>query len=323
MNLLESAYKFVGGGLSPKGARARLTILIYHRVLPEADPIFPNETTAASFDIEMGMLKRMFNVLPLAEAVARLKAGTLPARAACITFDDGYADNSTQALPILRAHGLSACFFIATGYLNGGRMFNDTVIEAMRRAKSERIDLSRLGLGEHDVSTPEAKARTIGDLLPRVKYLPLGEREDTVAELARMVTDEPLPDDLMMTTEQLKSLHAAGMEIGAHTHRHPILAKLGDADVRGEITESAEFLEGILGVRPRLFAYPNGKPGLDYLPRQAEIARDLGFQCAVSTQWGAASAGADPFQLPRFTPWSANKAKFQPQLLRNLANSYR
>ncbi|MGZ8242004.1 polysaccharide deacetylase family protein [Methylomagnum sp.] len=322
MTILAPVYKLIGNALSPAGARARLSLLIYHRVLAETDPLSPNETTAARFDAEMALLKQVFNVLPLSEAVARLKAGSLPVRTACVTFDDGYADNLTLALPILKKHGLPACFFIASGYLNGGRMFNDTVIEAIRRAKSERLDLSGLGLGEHDISTPDAKAQAIGRILPKIKYLPLGQREDTAAELAAKVTDEALPNDLMMTTEQLQNLYESGMEIGAHTHLHPILAKLDEASARREISAGVEYLEQTLNTRIRVFAYPNGKPGVDYLPQQAGLIKALGFEGAVSTRWGAASAGSDPFQLPRFTPWSASLAKFHPQLLQNLARSY-
>ena len=121
--------------MSPGGARARLSVLIFHRVLPEPDPLFPDEMHARRFDVLCGWLTSWFKVLPLDEAVARLKAGTLPARAVCITFDDGYADNHHVALPILRRHGLVATFFIATGFLDGGRMWNDTVIEAIRACK--------------------------------------------------------------------------------------------------------------------------------------------------------------------------------------------
>ncbi|TAN81088.1 MAG: polysaccharide deacetylase family protein, partial [Gallionella sp.] len=206
---LDLLYRAIGSRLSPAGPNARLTILIYHRVLPEVDAIFPNEVTAGRFDAQMSRLKRVFNVLPLPEAVARLKAGTLPARAACITFDDGYADNVTLALPILQKYGLNATFFIATAYLNGGRMFNDTVIEAIRHSRGGEINLDALGLGLHDVTSPQGKRNAINKILPKVKYLPLDQREERVAELARIVSDIPLPDDLMMTTAQLKALHAA------------------------------------------------------------------------------------------------------------------
>jgi peptidoglycan/xylan/chitin deacetylase (PgdA/CDA1 family) len=311
-------YKFLGNRLSPAGPKARLSILIYHRVLAERDPIFPNEATVETFDAQIGRLKRAFNVLPLYEAVSRLKAGALPARAACITFDDGYADNLTLATPILKNHGLHATFFIATAYLNGGRMFNDTVIEAVRRSSLHTLNLDELGLGQFDIAGVDAKARAIGHILPLVKYLPVAQREATVARIATLAACGPLPDDLMLTTEQLQQLHAAGMEIGGHTALHPILAKLDVAAARKEIAAGKDQLENLLGDRVRLFAYPNGKPGVDYLPEQATIVRELGFDAAVSTQAGTATHSHDVFQLPRFTPWSPALSRFVPMLLDNL-----
>ncbi len=316
--IASSLYKGIGSLLSPGGRRARLSILIYHRVLAQTDPIFPNEPTTIVFDRQMALLKSVFNVLPLHDAVTRLNAGTLPARAACITFDDGYADNLTLATPSLKKHGLHATFFIATAYLNGGRMFNDTVIEAIRRSPLGILDLSALGLGEHNIADNAAKARAIGHILPQVKYLPLDTREQTVARIAELAQCGALPNDLMMTTEQLKALHASGMEIGGHTNRHPIIAKLGADAVRKEIAEGKEFLEQTLNTRIRLFAYPNGKPGVDYLPEQAAIVRELGFEAAVSTQQGSAAQSSDLFQLPRFTPWSPQPMRFLPMLLGNL-----
>lgn len=318
--LQASLFRFLGNRLSPAGPKAKLSILIFHRVLAEPDPLFPGEATVDTFDAQLTWLKAVFNVLPLSEAVARLKAGSLPARAACITFDDGYADNFTYALPILQKHGLPATFFIATAYLNGGRMFNDTVIEAIRSATLPTLDLSDLDLGRHDIGTTPAKTQAIGRLLPQVKYLPPDQREDTVARIAELAGGNPLPDDLMMTTGQLKRLHAAGMEIGGHTHRHPILAKLDDAEVRAEIAQGKAWLEDTLGERIRLFAYPNGKPGADYLPEQANIVRELGFDAAVSTQPGVSSSSTDPYQLARFTPWDTTPTAYAARLLKNLAS---
>ena len=315
MNLL---YRAAASWLSPAGVGARLSILIYHRVLAELDPIFPGEPTAAVFDAQMAAVKAVFNVLPLPEAIARLKAGALPARAACITFDDGYADNYHLALPILQKHDLHATFFIATAYLNGGRMFNDTVIESIRRTKTDHLDLTWMGLGAHDVSTPHAKAKAIGHILPIVKYLPLDEREHAVAQLAHAATDATLPDELMMTTDELKALHAAGMEIGGHTDRHPIIARLDDTGTQAEIAAGKDWLEATLNTRLRVFAYPNGKPDTDYRREQARIVESLGFEGAVSTQWGCSTRATDPYQLARFTPGWGGQRKFVPMLLNNL-----
>ena len=128
--------------LSPGGTRARLSILIYHRVLPEPDGLFPDVPDLKRFEQELHWISRWFHVLPLDEAAARLEAGSLPPRAAAITFDDGYADNATVALPALQRAGLSATFFIATSFLDGGRMWNDTVIESVRACRADSITVS-------------------------------------------------------------------------------------------------------------------------------------------------------------------------------------
>ena len=319
--ILNRLYRFIANLLSPAGENARLSILIYHHVLPEQDPLFPNEVTQATFEVQMASLKAVFNVLPLGEAIERMKAGTLPARAACITFDDGYADNVTIALPVLQRHGLVATFFIATDYLNGGRMFNDTVIEAIRLARCDTLDLTELDLGCHDLSSDAAKRHAIAQILPVIKRLPLREREAKAMRISELAMNLSLPDNLMMTTEQLRYLHSWGMEIGAHTAGHPILANLSAEAVKQEIHAGKAFLEDMLAAPVRLFAYPNGKPGVDFLHAQAEIVREMGFVAAVATHGGVATPATDTFLLPRFTPWRSSACAFVPELLNNLRGS--
>jgi peptidoglycan/xylan/chitin deacetylase (PgdA/CDA1 family) len=99
---------------------------------------------------------------------------------------------------------------------------------------------------------------------------------------------------------------------------HPILARLSDAQAREEIGQSKQFLEQLLGERVGLFAYPNGKPGEDYSPASVEVVRSLGFDAAVSTQWGTSATGDDLFQIRRFTPWDQSYLRFGTRLLNNL-----
>ena len=61
--------------LSPAAAKARLSILIFHRVLAQPDPLFPSEVDAALFDRLCGWIGSMFQVLPLDLAVQRLGVG--------------------------------------------------------------------------------------------------------------------------------------------------------------------------------------------------------------------------------------------------------
>jgi peptidoglycan/xylan/chitin deacetylase (PgdA/CDA1 family) len=99
---------------------------------------------------------------------------------------------------------------------------------------------------------------------------------------------------------------------------HPILARLPDAEAVAEITQGRAELEAIVDERVGLFAYPNGKPGVDYLPRHVEIVRELGFDAAVSTHWGVTSRHSPGFELPRFTPWDRTRSSFGLRMLRQL-----
>jgi len=230
-----------------------------------------------------------------------------------ITFDDGYADNFDIALPILQKHSMKATFFIASGYLNGGWMWNDGIIEAISKTSRNCLDLTTLGCEKYQLNTNEEKRSCIEDLISKNKYINSGKR----TELAKRILDNagvPEPKHLMMTDEQIKKLHKMGMGIGGHTVNHPILKSVDKATARREINENKEFLESLIGEPLHIFAYPNGKPGKDYGPEHVSLVKEAGYKCAVTTAWGRVNINTDPFQLPRFTPWDKNPWKFVVRL---------
>ena len=296
---------------------ARLTVLIFHRVLPHPDPLFPDIPDAARFESMLRALRRCFRIVPLSEALEQLAAGTLPHRTASITFDDGYADNFTIALPVLKRLGVSATFFIAPGFLDGGRMWNDTVIEAIRSCRDEVLDLSRMELGVYPLTTDRQRRLAIDAVLGRLKYVEFRRRLELAARIAEH-SSVPLPDDLMMSRSQVKGLAEQGMTLGAHTVNHPILANIDDRTAESEIVESRHTLESLAGIPVTLFAYPNGTPVRDYDARHVAMLKRNGFRGAVSTAIGAAGYDADLYQIPRFTPWSREPWKFCLQLAHNL-----
>jgi peptidoglycan/xylan/chitin deacetylase (PgdA/CDA1 family) len=312
-----SFYRHVFGRLSPAGEQGRLSILIFHRVLPSPDPLFPDLPDAAEFNGMLGWLNSWFNLLPLQQAIERLRERSLPERAAAITFDDGYADNHDVALPLLVKNGVPATFFITTGFLNGGLMWNDAIIEAIRRCRAPNLVLREVGFDAHAIGSTADLRQTIDQLLARVKYLPVEERL-RISRAIAAIAGVTLPDDLMMSGVEVRALRQAGMEIGAHTVTHPILAQLDEDDARQEIGASKRALEDLLQEPVRLFAYPNGKPGRDYLPAHARMVRELSFDAAVSTSAGVADGGSDVMQLPRFTPWDKGRLRFGLRLASNL-----
>ena len=318
--MLDSVLRAIYSAIAPAGARARLSTLIFHRVLVAPDPLLPSEPSAAEFEARMRWVQRHFNVIPLAEAVTRLQSGALPTRALAITFDDGYADNQQIAAPILRKLGLPATFFIATGYLDGGCMFNDSIIAALRDCKRGSLDLTELGLGIHSLESLEQRRRAMSILLPQVKVHKPARRAAKAERICQLAEVVP-PDDLMMTSSQVTALARDDFGIGGHTVNHPILARLDPDDARKEIQCGRQRLEEIARNPVRLFAYPNGRPGEDYTVDTTEQVRQLGFAAAFTTAHGVAGSNADLFQLPRFTPWDKGELKFGMRMARNLLNA--
>lgn len=308
--------KLLASVVAPGGRLGGLSILIYHRVLSAPDPMNPDEPDAETFEWQMATVASHFAVLPLAEAIERLYRGTLPPRAAAITFDDGYADNVDVALPVLLRYGLPATFFVATGFLDGGRMWNDSIIEAVRRAPGAVLRTAESGGEIYPIRNAEQRYRAATSLIRSYKHLPPTERARAVRYFTDAI-DVALPRTLMMTSAQVRTLVDHGMDVGGHTANHPILTALSDDDVRTEIVAGKRRLEEITERRVRLFAYPNGRPGQDYAPRHATIVRELGFDAAVSTAWGVGRRTSARYELPRFTPWDRTPRRYLSRLVQN------
>lgn len=309
-------YRLLGNAISPAGKGARLAILMFHRVLPEPDPFLADEIDAAEFDRHMAFVRREFNVLPLADACARLARNALPARALSLTFDDGYSNNEEVALPILQRHGLTATFFVATAFADGSTMFNDDIIEIVRSAPAGAHDLAALGLPSCTLDDHASRLAAIDALIAHLKYRPLDERRALIARLADALGGTPATN-LMMRSEQIRHLADSGMEIGGHTINHPILMQLDDRAAEAEIAGGKRRLEEIIDRPVTLFAYPNGKPGGDYDARHVDLVRRAGFAAAVSTVNGVAGRDSDCFQLPRCGLWNQSPARVAARLFVN------
>lgn len=303
--------------LLTSGRHARLSILIYHRVLEKPDSLTGDQCDKKFFEMQISTLSKYFNILPMSEAIERLKEKNLPNKAACITFDDGYADNAENALPILQKYGVPATFFIAAGFIDSGVMWNDKVIEFVRHATGYRLDLNAVDLGRYEIESIEQRRQTLLSLINKIKYLPLDQRHALIEQLYQLIPIA-LPANIMMTTDQLRQLHRAGMEIGGHTVNHPILARTEYKTAYDEIVNGKTKLENIIQAPVRFFAYPNGKPRQDYLPEHVTLLRKIGFEAAFVTTPGAANYESDIYQLPRFTPWNTDRTRFILRMTHNM-----
>lgn len=307
--------------VAPAGVRGRLMILTYHRVLEHPDPLLPSEPDAARFAAQMAVLATHCSVLPLPEAARRLREGTLPAAAVCITFDDGYRNNLDVATPVLQRYGLPATVFVMQNAIEAGIMWNDLVIEAVRQAPAT-LDLSMVGLGNVALPPSAERAPFVLKVLEAFKYRSMLERWTGARELYQRIVAAS-PPRLMLNESELQRLVRAGIDVGGHTVNHPILATLPDDEARREIVDGAEWLARVIGRWPVSFAYPNGRPGRDFGATHMRIARDAGFELAVSTEWSCATRESDPYALPRVSFCDSPASRLAWRITRSYLASWR
>jgi len=306
-----------GAGLAFPFVRPRrsgnLQILIYHRVNDERDPFFP-AIPVAVFARHMAYVASELTVLPLEEAVQRLRARDLPTNAAVVTFDDGYKDNRIHAFPILRQHSIPFTVFLATDAIGTGRaVWHDQVFSAFRDSRADVLALGR----EHryELGTLDARVRAQGAILDFLRTLHPSERSRWIERLADALGSPLLraAPRLMLNWDDVRAMAGEGVSFGCHTASHPILSRLSGDEVRDEIVRAQQAIEKELGAPARTFAYPNGGRG-DFDDTTKGVLRELGFACAVTTIFGVNESDQDPLELRRGQPWEHDLATFASKL---------
>ena len=272
--------------------RSDVRILAYHRVLTLSDPDafdFDLELVSASaqqFRDQMLLLRRRYRPTTLGALVTALDAGEqIPPDSVVVTFDDGYDDNYRVAFPILRELGVPATFFVCTGHVDSGRAFAyDWLVHMVLCTSATRLSVPELGL---DVSVPDGRAdrrQLGGHLLDRMKLLPDVDQTSLIARLERdmgMPREMGPPDCRPMNWQQLREMHAAGMEIGSHGVDHRMMSKLSPTALDDELRLSKATLGRELGSEATLLSYPvGGDRALD--DRVIAAAKALGYRAACS-----------------------------------------
>ena len=242
-------------------------------------------------------------------------------RLSCITFDDGYLDNFSLALPVLKSENVTATFFIATSYLDGSAMFNDIVRHAIKTTDaSVFIDPFRASVPVQ-LGTSISRSNLTRVLIEKLKYLSPNVRDEHANQIAASLHVQA-PVNLMMRPPHLKSLLSEGMSIGSHTHRHIVATTVSETDFRNDVAQSVNELRMVTGIESKLFAFPNGRTGTDQSSIHIDIIKKLGFEIALTTDLGSVQPASNVLSLPRFTPWAKTRVGFHSQLTLSRLGAY-
>jgi peptidoglycan/xylan/chitin deacetylase (PgdA/CDA1 family) len=210
------------------------------------------------FEEQVRFAKKNFDVIGPDELEAVVRVGQ--GRFVLLTFDDAYHDNFDLAFPILKRHGVTATFFVTTGFIDSRRISWWDEIAWMVNT-SLKTDLRTRGWLEDTLSLKlEERERTAKTLINLYKTLPSGRKQafmDLLAE-ASGSGRHPADSEFWMTWDNIRQLRAAGMHIGGHTVSHPVLSRLAADEQVTEIVGCKERIEAELGEPMRYLSYPDG-----------------------------------------------------------------
>ncbi len=275
---------------------------MYHGVVEQAlDPFCWHMLPVDAFREQLRYVKRNYEVLPLGDALRHLADGTLPERSCAITFDDGFLNNRTVALPVLQELGLPATIFLVTGFVGTNKaLWPDRVYLALQQTDAAWLDATHMDLGTLSLADARAKAEAVERVLTHCKRLPAPDKDAQLQQLLDALGIDPEPGPFtLMSWHDVGALAETGLiAFGGHTTRHDLLSRLHDAQVESEVRLSHAEVARRVGVTPTCFAYPNGRAE-DFDARAKAAVKALSLHWAVSTENGLVDAQSDPLALPR------------------------
>lgn len=294
--------------------RKRAVVLMYHRVLtPEEDRAsgsLPGMVVReASFERQMSFLKRHFVVLSMNEFADRLaRREPFPDSSCVITFDDGWLDNYTRAMPILRRHGLPATVFLPVNFIGGQRMFwrealTHLLVRAVLEGRRDHAvrDRLRAVMAPHRLADLlDIHAADPGPLVREAVGAVHGLRAPAAAAIIEgleaivgpLETDTP---DRFVDWRQVSEMAEHDIAFGGHGAEHRLLGELPPLEADVEIREAERVVGSKAAGAVPAFSYPNGS----FTPTVVSLVRNAGYRLAFTTVPGAVEADDEPFTLRR------------------------
>ena len=260
-------------------ARGRSLVLVYHRVVPDGPAAYEvvRSLPSALFAQQLRTLAQMGEIVPLAHLFASPARGEGPRFA--ITFDDDHACHRQHALSVLDALGVQATFFLSGRALHDIGPYWWSLLEQSIRARGLAATRRLIGL----------EGETPADLAIAL------EGSTLIEQLPRLLDGSQEPP---MQAGDIRALTRAGMTIGFHTLRHPILTALSPAAQETALTEGHRELAAAAGTPVDLLAYPHGRANAS----TAAAAERAGFLAAYAAGGRPITPRSDRFLLGRWEP---------------------
>ncbi len=288
--------------------RRRLLILCYHGIsLYDEHEWNPGlYMPPGIFEERLAHLRaNRYAILPLAEALDRLRSGTLPPRSVSLTFDDGANDFAEVAVPLLRKYDAPATVYLTTHYMRHRYPVFDTGLSYLLwKGQKTGHDLAPLVQSTAPllVASPTQRASSWTALRTWAnEHLIHSEaKNDFLHTVANSlgVPDDPLWTQKLlhiMSEEQVRALPSS-VTVELHTHRHR--TPRDREAFQDELRTNSALIQQLRpdAHAPVHFCYPSG----DYSRRYLQWLDEVAVASATTCVPGLSTTASHPLLLPRF-----------------------
>lgn len=291
------------------------SVLLYHRVCRLDNDYLLLSVTPDNFYEQINFLKRDCRILTAEEfREIIIKRKRFPPRSVLLTFDDGYADNYYNAMPVLEALDVQAIFFISTGFVDKQVEFWWDKLENIIIQNGQRIKEINFNGFYVKMESLKDGVDAFNKIFPVLRNLNVADRGKLINEWAAKASLNLDRDAYRpMTWEELKQFKdSSSVVIGGHTVNHPSLGALSIPEQRFEIESSKKELERHLNTRIYYFSYPFGQ-AYDYTKNSKEICKDAGYEIAFANYPDRVTIISNRYSLPRFVIRDWNLSEFEKQ----------
>ena len=293
--------------------RKHVTILMLHGVMDtEQTNVWTplrSHLSRQALDGALRVLSRYYQFVSLSDAVDMITGRKPPQpNSLVLTFDDGYRNNLTHALPILQRYHVPATFFVVPAYIKQQKPFwFDRLDYVLQHAE---IDGRSLAVGDTTIHfrgrSRNRLRESYRDLREAAKAIPddvamQRELEALTLQLEQesgmRLADTSGEDDwaTILTWDGVRAAMAKQVTIGSHTVDHVRLGLVSLDTARDQLLRSREMIEREVGVPCRYFCYPNGS----FTEPIANLVQECGYEAAVTTEEGVNRLGENLMMLRR------------------------
>ena len=241
------------------------------------------------FENILKIIKRLYKPISYEDVENFYLQGEMIKHACHITFDDGHLSFYEIVFPLLKRHNIPASIFVSPKVISDKINFWFQEINGYDFEILNKIIDTRYGFKRFEAIPVKAK----------LKRLKINEIWDVIYEYQKQTGTQP-KSCVNMNKNQIIEVYQSGLvHVGAHTMNHPILKNESVDTVEYEIGTSVAELGKLLGTSIHSFAYPNGKPKLDFDNREIDILKKNGIKLAFSTVAKTLKEEDDLFSIPR------------------------